>query len=106
MTGSGPTTTPAATAPTLRFIDVRKEYALGDDTLRALDRLPLEVRRGEFVAVVGRSGLGKSTVLHLAAGIDVPTRGEHGQELPFTSQRVHPRPRSSPRGGSPAAAAT
>ena len=76
------------------------------DGFVALTDVAFRVRRGEFVAVVGRSGLGKSTVLHLAAGIDVPTRGEHGQELPFTSQRVHPRPRSSPRGGSPAAAAT
>jgi putative ABC transport system ATP-binding protein len=62
--------------PALRFVDVRKEYALGDGTIRALDGLSFEVPRGEFVAVVGRSGSGKSTVLQLAAGIDVPTSGE------------------------------
>ncbi len=68
----------------LRFVSVRKQYALGEGTIRALDELTLEVPRGEFVAVVGRSGSGKSTLLNLAAGIDVPTRGEvwvDGREL-------------------------
>ncbi len=70
--------------PALRFVDVRKEYALGDGVIRALDGLSFEVPRGEFVAIVGRSGSGKSTVLQLAAGIDVPTSGEvwvDGREL-------------------------
>jgi len=71
-------------APALRFVDVRKEYPLGDGVIRALDGLSFEVPRGQFVAVVGRSGSGKSTVLQLAAGIDVPTSGEvwvDGREL-------------------------
>jgi len=42
---------------------------------RALERLSLEVREGEIVAVVGSSGCGKSTFLRLAAGLDQPTRG-------------------------------
>jgi len=63
---------------------VHKEYALGEGVIRALDGLSFEVPRGEFVAIVGRSGSGKSTVLQLAAGIDVPTSGEvwvDGHEL-------------------------
>ena len=79
-----PAAPPSPVAPALRFVDVRKEYALGDGVIRALDGLTFEVPRGEFVAVVGRSGSGKSTVLQLAAGIDVPTSGEvwvDGHEL-------------------------
>jgi len=66
----------AANPFALRFLDVAKEYALGDGTIRALDGVSFDVPRGEFVAIVGRSGSGKSTVLQLAAGIDVPTSGE------------------------------
>ena len=68
----------------LRFVDVRKEYALGDGVIRALDGVSFEIPRGEFAAIVGRSGSGKSTVLQLAAGIDVPTSGQvwvDGREL-------------------------
>ncbi len=71
-------------APALRFAGVTKEYALGEGTIRALDALTLEIPRGTFAAIVGRSGSGKSTLLNLAAGIDVPTRGEvwvDGREL-------------------------
>ncbi|WP_433275204.1 ABC transporter ATP-binding protein [Pseudonocardia xinjiangensis] len=70
-----PTDTPSAGAITLRGIV--KEFPLRRGTaLRALDRLDLEIARGEFVALLGPSGCGKSTVLRLAAGLEQPTDGE------------------------------
>ena len=59
----------------LRLEDVSKDYGSGEQRVRALDGVSLEVRAGEFVALVGRSGCGKSTLLHLAGAMDVPTAG-------------------------------
>ena len=73
-----------ADSDALRFMDVVKEYALGSVTVRALDQVSLSVPRGQFIAVTGRSGSGKSSLLNLAAGIDVPTSGRiwiEGTEL-------------------------
>ena len=61
----------------LAFRDVTKTYALaGGATHDALRGVSAEVRGARAVALIGRSGSGKSTFLHLAAGIDAPTRGE------------------------------
>lgn len=57
--------------------DLRKEYESGGaEPLVVLDGLDLRVRRGEMVAIVGESGTGKSTLLHLLGGLDRPTDGE------------------------------
>ena len=61
----------------LAFREVTKTYALaGGTTHDALRAVSAEVRGARAVALMGRSGSGKSTFLHLAAGIDTPTHGE------------------------------
>jgi putative ABC transport system ATP-binding protein len=54
---------------------VTKVYGAGDDAVRALDGVTLDVRRGEMVALVGPSGCGKSTLLNLVGCVDLPSSG-------------------------------
>ena len=63
-------------APVIRLQDVRKEYAVGDSHIHALDGVSLTVSPGEFVCISGRSGSGKSTMLNMLAGLEKPTSGE------------------------------
>ena len=78
-------------AEILAFRGVTKRYALsGGATLDALAGVSAELGPARSVALVGRSGSGKSTFLHLAAGIDAPTAGEVllcGRELSTLSDR-------------------
>ncbi|MBN2475994.1 MAG: ABC transporter ATP-binding protein [Pirellulales bacterium] len=60
------------------FIETRKltrQYQVGSAKVQALDGIDLNVRRREFLAVLGVSGSGKSTLLHLLGGLDTPTSG-------------------------------
>lgn len=56
--------------------NLRKTYGTGDTQIKALDGIDLTVERGEFVAVVGSSGSGKTTFLNMVGGLDIPTDGE------------------------------
>lgn len=56
--------------------NLKKVYGKGEAQVNALNGINLTVKRGEFVAIVGTSGSGKSTFLNIAGGLDVPTSGE------------------------------
>ena len=64
-----------------KLIELRNVYKIYSEGLesevRALDGVSLEVERGEFVAVVGQSGSGKSTMMNVLGCLDIPTRGDY-----------------------------
>jgi putative ABC transport system ATP-binding protein len=75
----------------VRARGLRKEYGSGTGLIRAVDRVDLDVARGEALAVRGPSGCGKSTLLHLLSGLDRPTAGElhlNGRRIDRLSERA------------------
>ncbi len=60
----------------LAMRDIVKEYKQGQSRLRVLRGISLQVRQGEFLAIVGPSGAGKSTLLHVLGLLDSPTSGQ------------------------------
>jgi putative ABC transport system ATP-binding protein len=60
----------------VEVLNVTKEYANGEETIRPLDGVSVSVEKGDYVSLMGASGSGKSTLLNLIAGIDPATSGE------------------------------
>ncbi len=61
----------------IKLIDVKKDYLSGKVVTPALRGVNLEIKRGEFVAIVGSSGSGKSTLMHIIGLLDKPTAGKY-----------------------------
>ena len=61
----------------IEFHDVCKYYQMGETTVKAVDQISLQVQKGEFVAIVGQSGSGKSTCMNIIGCLDVPTSGTY-----------------------------
>jgi putative ABC transport system ATP-binding protein len=56
--------------------DVHKTYTLGEDEVRAVDGVNLEIRQGQYASILGTSGSGKSTLMHIIGLLDKPTSGK------------------------------
>ena len=67
----------AVAVPVLRVVDLHKYYELGDTRVHALRGVGIEIQRGEFVAIMGASGSGKSTFMNLLGCLDRPTSGQY-----------------------------
>lgn len=63
--------------PLIEFKDVYKIYQMGDSEVRAVDGISMTVNKGEFLAIVGQSGSGKSTCMNIIGCLDVPTSGSY-----------------------------
>jgi putative ABC transport system ATP-binding protein len=76
--------------PALETVGLTREFVLADSKVTALDHVNFRVRQGEFVAIMGPSGGGKSTLLSLLGGLDVPSEGKvliGGQDLYAMSEQ-------------------
>lgn len=68
-------THPASERPMIEVRNLRKEYVMGTERVIALDRINLDIARGQICCIYGESGSGKSTLLNQLAGMERPTRG-------------------------------
>ncbi len=70
-----PVSVPASQPITVRVASLTKTYGEGATSVEALKGIDLEIRRGEFVAVMGPSGSGKSTFMHILGALEAPSSG-------------------------------
>jgi len=61
----------------IKIEDIRKSYSMGDSTLEVLHGVSFEIKKGEFVAIMGHSGSGKSTIMNILGLLDTPTTGKY-----------------------------
>ena len=61
----------------IRTYDLWKTYVMGDQEIHAVSGVDIEIKRGEYVAIMGPSGSGKSTLMNLIGCLDTPTKGRY-----------------------------
>ncbi|MBV9296854.1 MAG: ATP-binding cassette domain-containing protein, partial [Acidobacteriaceae bacterium] len=59
----------------IRTYDLWKTYIMGDQEIHAVSGVDIQIKRGEYVAIMGPSGSGKSTLMNLIGCLDTPTKG-------------------------------
>lgn len=62
--------------PLLKLEDITKKYLVGNQEIKALNGVSLEIYEGDFVSIVGKSGSGKSTLMHIIGLLDTPSTGK------------------------------
>ncbi|KKS21354.1 MAG: ABC transporter ATPase [candidate division WWE3 bacterium GW2011_GWA1_41_8] len=70
--------------PLLKAENIVKEYHIDGTVIKALDNVTIEIYKGEFMSIVGKSGSGKSTIMHILGLLDTPTSGHivlNGKEV-------------------------
>ena len=63
--------------PVIRLTKISRRYQMGSETIHALREVSLEIKRGEYVAIMGPSGSGKSTLMNLIGCLDTPSAGKY-----------------------------
>ena len=74
---NGATSAPAPAPAVIELQGVVKTYGQGQATMQALRGIDLRIERGDFVAIMGHSGSGKSTCMNILGCLDSPTRGKY-----------------------------
>jgi putative ABC transport system ATP-binding protein len=72
----GPPPASALTEYTVRTIDVKREYKMGAETVKALRGVTVSINRAEYISIMGPSGSGKSTLFNMIGGLDKPSEGK------------------------------
>ena len=61
----------------IKLVNIKKYFTLGEEQIKALDDVSLEVEKGDYLSIIGPSGSGKSTLMNILGPLDVPDDGDY-----------------------------